>query len=76
MICGSVCLLVLLGHRPHKFEPLLLLPIGFGAVLRANIPLAGMNEPGGGCCTCCMRWGHCHQALFPLLIFLGVGAGQ
>ena len=30
----------------HKFEPLLLLPIGFGAVL-ANIPLAGMNEPGG-----------------------------
>lgn len=55
----------------HKFEPLLLLPIGFGAVL-ANIPLAGMNEPGGilyllyelGIAT----------GLFPLLIFLGVGA--
>ncbi|CAM5221995.1 glutaconyl-CoA decarboxylase subunit beta [Alishewanella longhuensis] len=28
------------------FEPLLLLPIGFGAIL-TNIPLAGMGEPGG-----------------------------
>ncbi|WP_194755362.1 sodium ion-translocating decarboxylase subunit beta [Aliidiomarina indica] len=55
----------------HKFEPLLLLPIGFGAVL-TNIPLAGMNEAGGilyafyevGIST----------GIFPLLIFLGVGA--
>lgn len=55
----------------HKFEPLLLLPIGFGAIL-ANIPLAGMAEPGGllyyiyeiGIST----------GIFPLLIFLGVGA--
>ncbi|RUO35287.1 sodium ion-translocating decarboxylase subunit beta [Aliidiomarina sanyensis] len=55
----------------HKFEPLLLLPIGFGAVL-TNIPLAGMNEAGGvlyalyevGIAT----------GIFPLLIFLGVGA--
>jgi len=54
-----------------KFEPLLLLPIGFGAVL-ANIPLAGFNEPGGllyyvyevGIGT----------GVFPLLIFMGVGA--
>lgn len=29
-----------------KFEPLLLLPIGFGAVL-ANIPGAGFTDPGG-----------------------------
>lgn len=55
----------------HKFEPLLLLPIGFGAIL-ANIPLAGMADPEGllyyiyaiGIST----------GVFPLLIFLGVGA--
>ncbi|MDP5207196.1 sodium ion-translocating decarboxylase subunit beta, partial [Alishewanella sp. SMS9] len=28
------------------FEPLLLVPIGFGAIL-TNVPLAGMGEPGG-----------------------------
>ncbi|MGM0524780.1 MAG: sodium ion-translocating decarboxylase subunit beta [Pseudomonadota bacterium] len=54
-----------------KFEPLLLLPIGFGAIL-ANIPLGGFNDPGGvlyyvynvGIDT----------GMFPLLIFMGVGA--
>ena len=30
----------------RKFEPLLLLPIGFGAIL-TNIPIAGFSEPGG-----------------------------
>lgn len=53
------------------FEPLLLLPIGFGAIL-TNIPLAGMADPGGllymiynaGIAT----------GVFPLLIFMGVGA--
>ena len=30
----------------RQFEPLLLLPIGFGALL-SNIPNAGFNEPGG-----------------------------
>jgi Na+-transporting methylmalonyl-CoA/oxaloacetate decarboxylase beta subunit len=30
----------------RKFEPLLLLPIGFGALL-TNIPLAGFSEAGG-----------------------------
>ncbi|GAA3701508.1 sodium ion-translocating decarboxylase subunit beta [Oceanisphaera sediminis] len=53
------------------FEPLLLLPIGFGGVL-ANIPNAGMADPGGllyyiyevGIGT----------GVFPLLIFMGVGA--
>ena len=29
-----------------KFEPLLLLPIGFGALL-TNIPIAGFSEVGG-----------------------------
>ena len=62
--------LLYLGIR-RKFEPLLLVPIGFGAVL-SNIPLAGLSEPGGilyyiyevGIST----------GIFPLLIFMGVGA--
>ena len=55
----------------RKFEPLLLVPIGFGTIL-TNIPGAGMGEPGGllyyvyemGITT----------GIFPLLIFMGVGA--
>lgn len=54
-----------------KFEPLLLLPIGFGAVL-TNIPVAGFSEPGG------ILYYVYHigidTGVFPLLIFMGVGA--
>ena len=54
-----------------KFEPLLLIPIGYGAIL-ANVPMAGIAEPGGilyyiyevGIMT----------GVFPLIIFMGVGA--
>ncbi|MFN2353716.1 MAG: sodium ion-translocating decarboxylase subunit beta [Desulfopila sp.] len=54
-----------------KFEPLLLIPIGYGAIL-SNIPLAGIADPGGilyyiyevGILT----------GVFPLIIFMGVGA--
>ena len=54
-----------------KFEPLLLLPIGFGALL-TNIPLAGMSDPGG-LLDIIYTLG-IETAIFPLLIFLGVGA--
>src|SRR4030065_2238833 len=64
------CVLLYLGIK-KDFEPLLLVPIGFGAIL-VNIPLAGLMEEGGflkiiydaGIIT----------ELFPLLIFLGIGA--
>ena len=54
-----------------EFEPLLLLPIGFGALL-ANIPLAGISGPDG-------LQGMIYNVgietgVFPLLIFMGVGA--
>jgi oxaloacetate decarboxylase beta subunit len=54
-----------------KFEPLLLLPIGFGGIL-ANIPAAGITSPDG-------FLGIIYQAgvangVFPLMIFIGVGA--
>ncbi|OOZ35852.1 sodium ion-translocating decarboxylase subunit beta [Solemya velesiana gill symbiont] len=54
-----------------KFEPLLLLPIGFGAIL-SNIPVAGIGGPEG-------LLGYVYTVgietgIFPLLIFMGVGA--
>src|SRR5690554_699938 len=54
-----------------KFEPLLLLPIGFGAIL-ANIPQAGFNEPGG--LLYYVYYVGIETGVFPLLIFMGVGA--
>jgi len=64
------CLMLYLGIR-KGLEPLLLVPIGFGAIL-ANIPLAGVMDEGGflrvlydmGILT----------ELFPILIFIGIGA--
>ena len=69
MICVGLGLLYLGIFK--QFEPLLLIPIGYGAIL-ANIPLAGISDPGGilyyiydvGILT----------GIFPLLIFMGVGA--
>jgi oxaloacetate decarboxylase beta subunit len=52
------------------FEPLLLLPIGFGAIL-SNIPVAGMTEEGG---ILFYLYGGIKAGIFPLLIFMGVGA--
>jgi len=54
-----------------KYEPVLLLPIGFGCIL-ANIPFSGMTE-GLGLFAVLYEAGISTQ-LFPLLIFVGVGA--
>jgi oxaloacetate decarboxylase beta subunit len=54
-----------------KFEPLLLLPIGFGAVL-TNIPLAGFSEASG--LLHYIYYVGVDTGVFPLLIFMGVGA--
>ncbi|MBW6488007.1 sodium ion-translocating decarboxylase subunit beta [Sulfurimonas sp.] len=53
------------------FEPLLLLPIGFGGLL-ANIPIANMAGPDGFL-GIIYSMGLANQ-LFPILIFMGVGA--
>ncbi len=54
------------------YEPLLLLPIGFG-ILLANLPLAGLMEPEEG-----LLWRFYHYGItweiIPPLIFLGLGA--
>lgn len=56
----------------REYEPLLLLPIGFG-ILLANLPLAGLMEPGQG-----LLWRFYHYGIqweiIPPLIFLGIGA--
>lgn len=66
-----VCLgLVYLAVR-KGFEPLLLIPIGFGGVL-ANIPAAGMAEAGG--LLAILYDIGLPTSVFPLLIFMGVGA--
>ncbi|NYT52876.1 MAG: sodium ion-translocating decarboxylase subunit beta [Candidatus Vesicomyosocius endoextente] len=54
-----------------NFEPLLLLPIGFGAIL-ANIPGAGIAE-GNGILHIFYVVG-IESGVFPLIIFMGVGA--
>ena len=67
----AVCLgLVFLAIR-KGFEPLLLIPIGFGGVL-ANIPAAGMAETGG--LLALLYDVGLPTSVFPLLIFMGVGA--
>jgi carboxybiotin decarboxylase len=54
-----------------EYEPVLLLPIGFGCIL-ANIPLTGMTD-GDGLLGLLYDAGIATE-LFPLLIFIGVGA--
>ncbi|MDD2767778.1 MAG: sodium ion-translocating decarboxylase subunit beta [Methylococcus sp.] len=62
-------LLIYLAIR-KGFEPLLLLPIGFGAVL-SNIPVAGIAEEGG---LLSYLYFGIKTGIFPLLIFMGVGS--
>ena len=59
-----------------KYEPLLLIPIGFGMML-VNLPLTGlMEEAAGGQPAGLFQYFYMGNALgiFPPLIFLGVGA--
>lgn len=64
--CGLLFLAI-----AKKFEPLLLLPMGFGAIL-TNIPVAGMSEVGG--LLHYIYYAGIDTGIFPLLIFMGVGA--
>lgn len=54
-----------------EYEPLLLIPIGFGIVL-ANLPLADMSSYGEGIIALIYRSG-IKTELLPPVIFLGVG---
>ena len=54
------------------FEPLLLIPIGFGVVL-VNIPGAGMGNAPDGMLHIIYKAGVGNE-FFPMLIFMGIGA--
>ncbi len=64
------CLLIYLAIK-KGFEPLLLLPIGFGGIL-ANIPVAEISGPEG--LLGILYHMGIETGMFPLLIFMGVGA--
>ncbi len=68
MVIGGV--LIWLGIV-KKAEPVLLVPIGSGAIL-ANIPLGGAADAGGFLAI--LRDAGIHTEIFPLLIFIAIGA--
>ena len=70
LMTGVGGLLIYLAIR-RGFEPLLLIPIGFGAIL-ANIPVADMGGPNG--LLGMIVSAGIETGVFPLLIFLGIGA--
>src|SRR5574341_2575744 len=70
IMLGIACLLLYLGIK-KGYEPLLLVPIGFGAIL-VNIPLSDLMGKEGF-----LRFFYDAGVLtevFPLLIFVGIGA--
>ncbi|MBI2161263.1 MAG: sodium ion-translocating decarboxylase subunit beta [Candidatus Rokubacteria bacterium] len=70
VMLGLGGLLIYLGIA-EEVEPVLLVPIGTGIIL-ANIPLGGLTETGG--LLAVLRRAGIDTELFPLLIFIGVGA--
>ena len=71
MMMIGICLVLLYLGIVKKFEPLLLIPIAFGGML-SNIPGTGLTEPGG--LLYVLYHMGIENGLFPLLIFMGVGA--
>lgn len=62
--------LIFLAIR-KKMEPTLLLPLGFGAII-VNLPLSGVIAPDGPLTT--LYNAGIANELFPLLLFIGIGA--
>ncbi|MBF0278952.1 MAG: sodium ion-translocating decarboxylase subunit beta [SAR324 cluster bacterium] len=72
IIMWGIALLLTYLAIAKQYEPLLLLPIGFG-ILLANLPLTGLMEVNEG-----LLWRFYHYGIqweiIPPLIFLGLGA--
>ncbi len=71
LIMIAICFVLFYLAIAKGFEPLLLIPIGFGGLL-ANIPLANIIGDGGFIGEL-FKAGIANE-LFPILIFMGVGA--
>ncbi|MFT5506181.1 MAG: sodium ion-translocating decarboxylase beta subunit, partial [Gammaproteobacteria bacterium] len=68
IVVGGVLIYLAIAKN---FEPLLLIPIGFGGIL-ANIPVADIAGPEG--LLGILYHNGIETGVFPLLIFMGVGA--
>ena len=68
------CVLLYMGIG-KKFEPLLLVPIAFGMLL-ANLPLTGLFNPpaDGNVGFMWVLYQGVHYAIYPSIIFMGIGA--
>jgi len=56
-----------------EYEPVLLLPIGIGCII-ANLPLSAMIDPQENGMLYVLKRAGIDNELFPLLVFIGVGA--
>ena len=72
LVMWAIAFVLLYLAIAKDYEPLLLLPIGFG-ILLVNLPMADLMKPGEG-----LIWRFYHYGLqwevIPPLIFLGLGA--
>lgn len=66
-----ICLFLMWLGIKKQYEPLLLIPIAFGGFL-SNIPICDIAGPHGFLGI--VYEAGIHQGLFPLIIFMGVGA--
>ena len=80
MVMYAVGLVLIYLAIEKNYEPALLLPMGFGAIL-VNIPVSGaLNQvmPGVGEIRGIVQWlfetGIEASEAFPLLLFIGIGA--
>jgi oxaloacetate decarboxylase beta subunit len=72
LLMVAVGFLIIYLGAVKGFEPLLLIPIGFGTVF-VNIPFAGMGGPPHGFLHIIYESGVGNE-FFPLIIFMGIGA--
>jgi len=70
MIVGGVLIYLAIAK---EYEPVLLLPIGIGCII-ANLPLSAMINPAENGMLYVLKKAGIDNELFPLLIFIGVGA--
>jgi oxaloacetate decarboxylase beta subunit len=72
LLMVAVGFLIIYLGAVKNFEPLLLIPIGFGTVF-VNIPVAGMGDAPHGMLHIIYEGGVGNE-FFPMIIFMGIGA--